>query len=41
MHLKNTPISHKNIKIENVLKFRNTYKLCDFGSVSTIDPNNV
>lgn len=42
MHSSNPPISHRDIKLENVLKFGNTYKLCDFGSASTdtMDPKN-
>ena len=42
MHSKNTPISHRDIKIENILKFGNSFKLCDFGSGSTdvMNPQN-
>ena len=32
MHSKN--ICHRDIKIENILKFGNTWKICDFGSAS-------
>ena len=42
MHSQNPPISHRDIKIENVLKFGQKYKLCDFGSASsdTMNPRN-
>ena len=42
MHSQNPPISHRDIKIENVLKFGNSYKLCDFGSASSevMNPRN-
>ena len=40
MHSQNPPISHRDIKIENVLRFGNNFKLCDFGSAAcfTLDP---
>jgi AP2-associated kinase len=43
MHTRNPPISHRDIKIENVLRFGNNFKLCDFGSASTLtlDPKTV
>ena len=42
MHSQNPPISHRDIKIENVLKCGNLYKLCDFGSASSevMNPRN-
>ena len=35
MHSQNPPIAHRDLKIENILKKKNDYKLCDFGSAST------
>ena len=36
MHCQEPPIAHRDLKIENILKFENVYKLCDFGSATTI-----
>ena len=34
MHSQKPPIAHRDLKIENILKKKRTYKLCDFGSAS-------
>ena len=34
MHSQQVPISHRDIKIENVLLHNKQFKLCDFGSAS-------
>ena len=39
MHCQEPPIAHRDLKIENILKFENIYKLCDFGSATTIKFN--
>ena len=35
MHNMNPPLVHRDIKIENILRMGNSYKLCDFGSTSS------
>ena len=35
MHSQKPPIAHRDIKIENVLRKQQSWKLCDFGSAST------
>lgn len=35
MHNYKVPITHRDIKVENVLRSENTWKLCDFGSAIT------
>ncbi len=35
MHEQSPPIAHRDIKIENILRKGNLFKLCDFGSCST------
>jgi AP2-associated kinase len=41
--IENKAIQHRDIKIENILKFGDSFKVCDFGScsVETLDPNKV
>ena len=34
MHSQKPPIAHRDLKIENILKKKRDYKLCDFGSAS-------
>ena len=40
MHSQKPPIAHRDLKIENILKKKRNYKLCDFGSATneTFDP---
>ena len=40
MHSQKPPIGHRDLKIENILKKKNNYKICDFGSATdeTFDP---
>jgi serine/threonine protein kinase len=35
MHCQKDPIIHRDMKIENILKFGKNYKICDFDSVTT------
>ena len=35
MHEQNPPISHRDLKVENILYNNGKYKLCDFGSATT------
>lgn len=35
MHTQNPPISHRDLKVENILYNEGKYKLCDFGSATT------
>ena len=34
MHSQKPPIAHRDLKIENILKKKNNYKICDFGSAT-------
>ena len=40
MHSQKPPIAHRDLKIENILKKKRNYKICDFGSATneTFDP---
>jgi serine/threonine protein kinase len=35
MHSQKPPIAHRDLKIENILKKKRNYKICDFGSATT------
>ena len=35
MHSQKPPIAHRDLKIENILKKKKNYKICDFGSASS------
>jgi len=35
LHTLNPPVTHRDIKIENILLSNGAYKLCDFGSCSS------
>lgn len=35
MHTSNPPITHRDIKVENILLHNKKFKLCDFGSANS------
>lgn len=42
MHLQNPPIAHRDIKLENILRGAdNKWKICDFGSSTTTQHDNI